>query len=43
MRSFLGYAQYRGEVTTALASAVPIAAAWTMTPALYGHNDYLKS
>jgi hypothetical protein len=43
MRLFLGYAQYRGEVTTALAAAVPIAAAWTTTPALYGHDNYLKS
>ncbi len=34
MRSFLRYAQYRGEVTTALAAAVPIVAAWTTTPAL---------
>src|SRR5262249_34580941 len=32
LRSFLRYAQYRGEVTTALAAAVPIAAAWTTTP-----------
>jgi integrase/recombinase XerD len=30
----LRYAQYRGEVTTALAAAVPIAAAWTTTPAV---------
>src|SRR5216684_2316952 len=34
MRSFLRYAQYRGEVTTALAAAVPIVAAWTTTPAV---------
>jgi hypothetical protein len=34
LRSFLRYAQYRGEVTTALAAAVPIAAAWTTTPAV---------
>jgi site-specific recombinase XerD len=34
LRSFLRYAQYRGEVTTALATAVPIAAAWTTTPAV---------
>ncbi len=34
MRSFLRYAQYRGEVATALAAAVPIVAAWTTTPAL---------
>jgi integrase/recombinase XerD len=32
MRSFLRYAQYRGEVATALAAAVPIVAAWTSTP-----------
>jgi hypothetical protein len=29
LRSFLRYAQYRGEVATALAAAVPTAAAWT--------------
>ena len=34
LRSFLRYAQYRGELTTALAAAVPIAAAWTTTPAV---------
>jgi integrase/recombinase XerD len=34
MRSFLRYAQYRGEVATALAAAVPIVAAWATTPAL---------
>ena len=34
MRSFLRYAQYRGEVTITLAAAVPIVAAWTTTPAL---------
>jgi integrase/recombinase XerD len=34
MRSFLRYAQYRGEVATALAAAVPTAAAWTTTPAV---------
>jgi len=34
MRSFLRYAQYRGEVATALAAAVPMVAAWTTTPAL---------
>ena len=34
MRSFLRYAQYRGEVATALAAAVPIVAAWTTTPAV---------
>jgi integrase/recombinase XerD len=32
LRSFLRYAQYRGEMATALAAAVPIAAAWTTTP-----------
>jgi len=34
MRSFLRYAQYRGEVATALAAAVPIVAAWSTTPAV---------
>jgi len=34
MRSFLRYAQYRGEVPTALAAAVPTVAAWTTTPAV---------
>jgi hypothetical protein len=34
MRSFLRYAQYRGEVATALAAAVPIVAAWATAPAL---------
>jgi integrase/recombinase XerD len=34
LRSFLRYAQYRGEVSTSLAAAVPIAAAWTSTPAV---------
>jgi integrase/recombinase XerD len=34
MRSFLRYVQYRGEVATALAAAVPIVAAWAATPAL---------
>jgi integrase/recombinase XerD len=34
LRSFLRYAQYRGEVSTSLAAAVPIAAAWTTTPAV---------
>ena len=34
MRSFLRYAQYRGEVATALAAAVPTVAAWTTTPAV---------
>jgi integrase/recombinase XerD len=34
MRSFLRYAQYRGEVATALANAVPIVAAWSTTPAV---------
>jgi integrase/recombinase XerD len=32
MRSFLRYAQYRGEVATGLAAAVPNVAAWTTTP-----------
>ena len=34
IRSFLRYAQYRGEVAPALAAAVPIVAAWTTTPAV---------
>src|SRR3990172_1741719 len=34
MRSFLRYAQYRGEATSALAAAVPTVAAWTTTPAV---------
>ena len=34
MRSFLRYAQYRGEVATSLAAAVPTVAAWTTTPAV---------
>ena len=34
MRSFLRYAQYRGEATSALAAAVPAVAAWTTTPAV---------
>lgn len=34
MRSFLRYAQYRGDVAAALAAAVPIAAAWTTTSAV---------
>jgi site-specific recombinase XerD len=34
VRSFLRYAQYRGEVATALAAAVPTVAAWTTTPAV---------
>jgi integrase/recombinase XerD len=34
LRSFLRYAQYRGELTTALAAAVPAVAAWATTPAL---------
>jgi integrase/recombinase XerD len=34
MRSFLRYAQYRGEVAIALAAAVPTVAAWTTTPAV---------
>ena len=34
MRSFLRYAQYRGEAATALATAVPTVAAWTTTPAV---------
>ena len=32
MRSFLRYAQYRGEVDTRFVAAVPIVAAWTTTP-----------
>ena len=34
LRSFLRYAQYRGEVAITLAAAVPSVAAWTTTPAL---------
>lgn len=34
MRSFLRYAQYRGEATSTLAAAVPAVAAWTTTPAV---------
>ena len=34
LRSFLRYAQYRGEVATALAAAVPAVAAWATTPTL---------
>ena len=34
LRSFLRYAQYRGEVPAALIAAVPIVAAWTTTPVL---------
>lgn len=34
LRSFLRYAQYRGEVATALAAAVPTVAAWATTPAV---------
>jgi integrase len=34
LRSFLRYAQYRGEVATALAAAVPAVAAWATTAAL---------
>jgi integrase/recombinase XerD len=34
LRSFLRYAQYRGEVTTAVAAAVPTVAAWATTPSL---------
>jgi integrase/recombinase XerD len=34
LRSFLRYAQYRGEVPVGLAAAVPSVAAWTTTPAL---------
>ena len=34
MRSFLRYAQYRGEVAPALVAAVPAVAAWTTTPPL---------
>ena len=34
MRSFLRYAQYRGELATNLAAAVPNVAAWTTTPAV---------
>jgi site-specific recombinase XerD len=34
MRSFLRYAQFRGEVTRELVAAVPAVAAWTTTPQL---------
>jgi integrase/recombinase XerD len=34
LRSFLRYAQYRGEVAIMLAAAVPTVAAWATTPAL---------
>ena len=34
LRSFLRYAQYRGEVATALAAAVPMVATWSTTPAI---------
>jgi site-specific recombinase XerD len=34
VRSFLRYARYCGDVATALDAAVPIAAAWTTTPAV---------
>jgi integrase/recombinase XerD len=34
LRSFLRYAQYRGEVAIALAAAVPAVATWATTPAL---------
>lgn len=34
MRSFLRYAQFRGEVTRALVAAVPAVATWTTTPQL---------
>jgi integrase/recombinase XerD len=34
LRSFLRYAQYRGDVTITLAAAVPAVAAWATTPAL---------
>lgn len=34
MRSFLRYALYRGEATSALAAAVPTVAAWATTPAV---------
>ena len=34
LRSFLRYAEYRGEINGALISAVPAVAAWTMTPSL---------
>ncbi len=34
LRSFLRYAQYRGEVTPALAAAVPAVASWATTPAV---------
>jgi integrase/recombinase XerD len=34
LRSFLRYAQYRGDVTITLAAAVPAVAAWATTPTL---------
>jgi integrase/recombinase XerD len=34
LRSFLRYAQYRGEAISPLAAAVPAVAAWTTTPAV---------
>jgi len=34
LRSFLRYAQYRGEVGSSLAAAVPTVATWTTTPAV---------
>ena len=34
LRSFLRYAQYRGEVSKTLAAAVPTVAAWATTPAV---------
>lgn len=34
LRSFLRYAQFRGEVPAALAAAVPAVSAWSTTPAL---------
>src|SRR6202140_1001549 len=34
MRSFLRYAQYRGEVASSLVASVPTVAAWTTTPAV---------
>jgi site-specific recombinase XerD len=34
LRSFLRYAQYRGEAISSLAAAVPAVAAWTTTPAV---------
>jgi len=34
LRSFLRYAQYRGEVAPELVAAVPAVASWASTPAL---------